>query len=399
MVGSNCRLSAPFYIQLSLQGLLAMRHSTRLRSGAPRRPLHGFTLVELLVVIAIIGVLIALLLPAIQAAREAARRAQCQANLHNLGLAVLNYESSKKKLPPASDAWGSNTSAASAEASITVLITPNTGTRLSWIVHILPYLEQQPMFQQFQPYLKDKTRLAFNTYRNAPAGAARPESEQPPVLLCTSDSPQGRQFKRNAFSTGNRSFGKGNYAAYVGPEHLTCTTFRGAIAHHGQEMRRIEDGNSNTLMLAEVRTRDVESDQRGAWALTSIGASLLALDLHSQNLGINVSCSDTNAVGITYIPDPTNAEERANVPNYRGAFNFDFMEQCDDPADAELLGMKCQTEGSTNYHSAAARSSHPGGVFGAKADGSTMWINDDVGAVVLASMICINDGNVVTNNQ
>ena len=58
-----------------------------------------FTLVELLVVIAIIGILVALLLPAIQAAREAARRAKCQNNMQNIALAVLNYESAKKKFP------------------------------------------------------------------------------------------------------------------------------------------------------------------------------------------------------------------------------------------------------------------------------------------------------------
>src|SRR6476659_751184 len=63
------------------------------------RKRRAFTLVELLVVIAIIGILVALLLPAIQAAREAARRAQCQANIHNIALAVLNYESAKKILP------------------------------------------------------------------------------------------------------------------------------------------------------------------------------------------------------------------------------------------------------------------------------------------------------------
>ena len=68
--------------------------------SATRRLSSGFTLVELLVVIAIIGVLVGLLLPAVQAAREAARRTQCQNNMKQAALALLNYESAKKSFPP-----------------------------------------------------------------------------------------------------------------------------------------------------------------------------------------------------------------------------------------------------------------------------------------------------------
>ena len=90
----------------------------------------AFTLVELLVVIAIIGMLIALLLPAVQAAREAARRMQCSNHLKQMGLAVHNFHDARSCLPPLNIAQG----------------------RTSFFFFILPFLEQQSIYANFEGY-------------------------------------------------------------------------------------------------------------------------------------------------------------------------------------------------------------------------------------------------------
>ncbi|PQO26049.1 prepilin-type cleavage/methylation domain-containing protein [Blastopirellula marina] len=102
---------------------------TRVRAGR-----HGFTLVELLVVIAIIGVLIALLLPAVQQAREAARRMQCSNNLKQIGLALQNYHDTYLVLPPGGMPQGTTAHAGEHQPS--------------WIVRILPFLEQSTITNQ-----------------------------------------------------------------------------------------------------------------------------------------------------------------------------------------------------------------------------------------------------------
>lgn len=101
------------------------------------RPRSGFTLVELLVVIAIISVLIGLLLPAVQRVREMAHRTQCQNHLRQLGLALLNYESSQARFPP-----GIVTDPRQPD----LVAGMNTGFTL-----LLNYLEQDNLQRRFDP--------------------------------------------------------------------------------------------------------------------------------------------------------------------------------------------------------------------------------------------------------
>ncbi|MBQ2849413.1 MAG: DUF1559 domain-containing protein, partial [Thermoguttaceae bacterium] len=100
---------------------------------------RGFTLVELLVVIAIIGILIGLLLPAVQAAREAARRMQCTNQLKQLGLAAQNFHDINDYLPNRSAQYLLRTYNRDG----------NSFERFSWMPVILPYIEQNAMYQQF----------------------------------------------------------------------------------------------------------------------------------------------------------------------------------------------------------------------------------------------------------
>jgi len=109
--------------------------SSSAASGARSR--CGFTLVELLVVIAIIGILIALLLPAVQAAREAARRTACLNNMAQIGLATHNFEFHFESLP---------SGVTNADGPIR---NEPKGTHVSWVVKLLPYLEQNALAQKF----------------------------------------------------------------------------------------------------------------------------------------------------------------------------------------------------------------------------------------------------------
>jgi prepilin-type processing-associated H-X9-DG protein len=106
----------------------------------------------LLVVIAVIGALMALLLPAVGMVREAARRSQCASNLKQLGTAMLAYHTVHEVLPPA---YAVDPMPAVPEFSLTANAIPypdrhrNGANGFAWGAMLLPYLEQQTLWEQF----------------------------------------------------------------------------------------------------------------------------------------------------------------------------------------------------------------------------------------------------------
>lgn len=155
-------------------------------------PTHrrAFTLVELLVVIAIIGILVALLLPAIQAAREAARRSQCVNNMKQLGLALLNYESSKKLLP----------------YSIKRADTVTKRGLNNWAPAALPYIEEGNLVANYdmkEDWWRDKA--------DGSAGNRTIVQNFLPVLICPSTEDQRRIQDKTESSPPNKTGACGDY--------------------------------------------------------------------------------------------------------------------------------------------------------------------------------------------
>jgi prepilin-type N-terminal cleavage/methylation domain-containing protein len=207
-----------------------------------RRRARAFTLIELLVVIGIIGILIALLLPAVQHIREAASRAQCQNNLKQIGLAFQNWQSDHEYLPPGIGWFPPNTSAAYGNG----------------FFHILPYLEQETLFQNAQ--LNGTAWAGTNQTRAKPVV---------PVFRCASDPSWP--------ANGVVNYGGTDWGAmsYCGNAQFFSQVDSQGIFLNPQHYSRLGDitvGTTNLILFAEKYTQCTNP-------ILTVGGSLWAYDV------------------------------------------------------------------------------------------------------------------------
>ena len=322
--------------------------------------MSGFTLIELLVVIAIIGVLVALLLPAVQTAREAARRSSCTNNLKQLGIGLHLHHDTQKKFPPGGIWWTNN-------PSNTTAWSKNRG---SLLFYILPYMELNSVYDQFDP-----TRtIAYQQLTSPPAtGSPYIAGTVISTFRCPSDdSPLMNREVINGIAIGNLA--TFSYAASKGPtrtgnnpqgqcpERAAWDTYKlsssdwspaGPFTRYGRgyqsTMRDIQDGLSNTIFMGEVRSDCTFHIMRG-WAHSSCTQGMIST-IYPMNYD---SCTQDQSNGAC---------------RWWGNWSTEF----------------------------AFKSRHPGGVQFCFGDGSVRFLSENMEHWSYQYLGCMNDAKVTSS--
>ncbi len=193
------------------------------RKSADNMHRGGFTLTELLLAIGIVGILLAAVLPAIQQGRESSRATQCRSNMHQIGVALHNYEVHFRVVPaavawrPAGEPLGQGIAAPGSIDRVSLgLVTSMQPDRVyaNWAIALLPFLGEERLYGSFN--------------LDAPIGAAVNENARATdlaIMICPSDSaniPAGH-FQRTGLTAPDQGYARGNYAINAGTNRRCLT--------------------------------------------------------------------------------------------------------------------------------------------------------------------------------
>ena len=330
------------------------------KSGFPTencRFRRGFSLVELLVTIAIVASLVGILLPAVQAARESARRSGCGLSLRQLGLAILTYESSRRRLPAGyvtepgrmPDDPGSRDRP------------PGTG----WGMLIAAYLEESALADRYRP----TAGIGIGAIENHAV-----VSESPAIFRCPSDGGPRGAFEVLDEAGGPHAsgamLGRSSYVANAGhaePWAEPLESWEGQAngplyRNSWLKLSRISDGLSKTVFLGEHTQRLSQK----AWAGTLPGAASHPSEAFATPVG---SEPDGAATLLLVHSGPADGEaEVIHPPN--------------DPV----------------AHVCQMFSDHPGGCNVAFGDGAVRFISESINLDVWAAMSSIAGGEAVAGD-
>ncbi len=156
---------------------------------------RAFTIIELLTTIGIVGVLVAMTFPAVQSIRESSRRTVCLNQMKQLAIAVHNFESAHRHLPPTL-----------------------SDQLLHWQAQCLPFLDQAPMYQHI------RNGLATSHPYDSPFF-----SKTIPILQCSSNPDKGLVIEANVTGA---IFAYTDYCGVAGSEEISDDGVSLAAASH-----------------------------------------------------------------------------------------------------------------------------------------------------------------------
>jgi prepilin-type N-terminal cleavage/methylation domain-containing protein/prepilin-type processing-associated H-X9-DG protein len=341
----------------------------------------GFTLIELLVVIAIIGILIGLLLPAVQKVRSAANRMKCSNNLKQIGLAIHNFNDSYSRLPPggAQDQppFGNDTHA------------NGWGWGSSWMVYILPYVEQDSLYRGWQ--FNNNSGYANTSDNKLVDGVVIN------TYLCPS-TPYGQIWRQQQptykIMVANYVGVSGAAPALLAPA-FTETRFNnlpgglvsggGVMIPNGQlTIADVVDGTSNALAISEQS--DFLIDSKGVqqqWSASQGWGFILGVKSTGIPPNFDNAGSDNREPNLTTIRYPINLKKNGWTNDLQNT-----------GVGGQLNPTPC---GQCQGANIPLNSAHPGGVNALFLDGSVHFLADTLPTQTLAALATRDDGQVVSD--